>query len=84
MILVNAVYFKGLWENQFDSSDTIDQDFYVTPEKTIKVPMMHVEKEFRYSTREDLNADVLAMDYKVSSMGLFLTLCIKLLCTITE
>ena len=67
LVLVNAIYFKGLWNNQFDKKDTKDQEFYITPDQTKKIPMMNKEDKYRWATQPDLGADLLAMDYKVMS-----------------
>lgn len=66
MVLVNAIYFKGFWENQFDKEATRDEDFWTSSSESIKVPMMHKKAKFRYFHFKDLEATALAMDYKVS------------------
>jgi serine protease inhibitor len=48
MILANAIYFKGTWDDPFDKSLTIPRDFH-QPDVTIKqVPMMGKRKTFSY------------------------------------
>ena len=47
MVLVNAIYFKGKWLNQFDSKQTYKEDFYLANGATQKVDMMRlIKKEF--------------------------------------
>lgn len=41
LVLVNTLYFQGTWKTQFKAAATKDEDFVVSPEKTVKVPMMH-------------------------------------------
>ncbi len=41
MLLINAVYFKGKWRNQFDKEDTETLPFYVTPDSPVEVPIMN-------------------------------------------
>ncbi len=48
LVLTNAIYFKGDWETPFDKTLTKDGDFYLTPAKTVKAPMMHREGGFNY------------------------------------
>lgn len=48
LVLVNAAYFKGIWENQFDPADTKQEIFYITPSKQTFVEMMHVEGGFNH------------------------------------
>lgn len=74
MVLVNAVYFKGLWLNQFDESDTHDQEFWISAEESVQVPMMHIKKKFRYFNHRDLDSTILAMDYKGSRLSMVIVL----------
>jgi serine protease inhibitor len=46
MLLVNAIYFKGKWKSQFDSSKTIDIPFHRENGTSINVPMMKQENDF--------------------------------------
>lgn len=48
LVLVNAAYFKGVWENKFDPEQTKPEVFYVTPSKQTIVDMMHVEGTFNH------------------------------------
>lgn len=47
-ILVNAVYFAGRWENEFDQDMTDDRPFWVTPDRSIDVPTMRQTDYFKY------------------------------------
>jgi serpin B len=40
LVLTNAVYFKADWSRMFLPRDTRDQDFFVSAERQVKVPMM--------------------------------------------
>nr|AHI48498.1 serine protease inhibitor [Penaeus japonicus] len=74
MVLVNAVYFKGLWQNQFNESETYDQEFWISAEESVQVPMMHIKKKFRYFNHKGLNSTILAMDYKGSRLSMVFVL----------
>ncbi|KAL0892299.1 hypothetical protein ABMA27_015467 [Loxostege sticticalis] len=63
-VLVNAIYFKGSWADKFDKALTQDRDFYVTREKTVKVPTMFKNGEFRYYRSEELDAQLLELPYE--------------------
>jgi len=41
MFLINAIYFKGSWQKQFDKSKTSDAPFFAFDKTTSTVPLMH-------------------------------------------
>jgi serpin B len=47
LILTNAIYFKGQWDQPFEKADTRDEDWH-GPSGTAKVPMMHQEGGYLY------------------------------------
>ena len=62
IVLVNAIYFKGTWENLFKEKDTKEDIFTLLSGDTIFVPMMHQKKKFRYL--EEDRCQILEMPYK--------------------
>lgn len=56
LVLVNAVYFKGRWAEQFAASDTKNAPFHLTPDKTAPVPMMYKNASFGYTENSLLQA----------------------------
>ncbi|KAK8382335.1 hypothetical protein O3P69_015334 [Scylla paramamosain] len=74
MVLVNAVYFKGLWAKQFDEADTYDREFWTSNTENVKVPMMYKKSKFRIFFDKDLGATVLAMDYQGSRLSMVFVL----------
>jgi len=49
MYLINAIYFKGEWTHRFSEDESRDEDFILETGGEKKVPMMHMEEEFRYA-----------------------------------
>lgn len=43
MVLVNAIYFKGLWQHQFKKDRTDKAPFYTSETDSVMVDMMHVK-----------------------------------------
>ena len=41
MVLVNAIYFKGDWQHQFDAADTTEEPFRLLDGSEVHVKMMH-------------------------------------------
>lgn len=64
MVLVNAIYFKGKWQYEFDPQDTRDDDFTLASgQKNVKVKMMYQQNSaFRYACDDAMQ--ILQMPYK--------------------
>ncbi len=61
MLLLNAVYFKGDWRDQFDPAETHDLPFTALDGSTTDVPTMHREGGFR--SGRTANATVVELPY---------------------
>ncbi len=48
MYLINAIYFYGTWQYEFDKSQTENKDFYLAVGETVEVPMMQMEADLKY------------------------------------
>jgi serpin B len=48
LALVNAIYFKGDWQTQFEKAQTKEEEFHVSAAQTTKAPLMHCERGFNY------------------------------------
>ncbi|XP_045486474.1 alaserpin-like [Pieris rapae] len=73
-ILVNAIYFKGLWKSPFNYYSTKNHDFYITKEKSVKIPMMYQKSYFKYADVPELDAKILQMFYEGNQASMVLVL----------
>jgi serine protease inhibitor len=66
MLLVNAIYFKGLWRYPFNMSDTKEGAFYVTSTHSVTAPFMRMERELYWTESVELDSSILRLPYMVS------------------
>jgi serpin B len=48
VLLVNAIYFKSRWAQQFEPEDTKDEPFWLLDGRSVDVPMMHTTAWYDY------------------------------------
>lgn len=56
LFLINAIYFKGNWTEQFDKSETTERPFYLANGSSKQHPMMSQSGEYRYYENESFQA----------------------------
>lgn len=64
MILVNALYFSGVWLYPFDSYATSKKNFFKTKDNTAEVDTMLQVDTFNYVENKALNAKFLELPYQ--------------------
>ncbi|XP_021919211.1 leukocyte elastase inhibitor-like isoform X4 [Zootermopsis nevadensis] len=74
LVLVNAVYFKGLWEKQFSADKTKPDKFHLNSRENKEIPMMHKTANFGYLESEELRAAILEMPYQDRNISMFIIL----------
>jgi serpin B len=60
LVLVNAIYFKGLWVLQFQKRATRDEPFYLETGEKVQAPLMYQKEEVRYLKADTFQAVDLA------------------------
>jgi len=53
MLLINAIYFKGIWNSKFDKANTVNRSFYKPDGSTLEVPMMKQKADFKVYTGDN-------------------------------
>ncbi|MDZ8136833.1 MAG: serpin family protein [Nostoc sp. DedQUE04] len=56
LFLINAIYFKGNWSNEFDKKETASYPFYITSNRPKQHPMMSQEGDYKYYESEKFQA----------------------------
>ncbi|KAJ7324867.1 hypothetical protein JRQ81_017887 [Phrynocephalus forsythii] len=77
LILVNAVYFKGLWKSRFQPENTKKRAFNGADGKTYQVPMLAQLSVFRCgttSTPNDLWYNIIELPYHGESISMLIAL----------
>ncbi|KAJ3657120.1 hypothetical protein Zmor_016148 [Zophobas morio] len=64
LFLLNAIYFKGDWDETFSKSKTKKRDFYLNGSDMVKVQMMKGRKTGRVGTNDQLKSEILALPYE--------------------
>ncbi len=75
LILTNAIYFKGIWETQFDPVNTTNRTFETTAETSVEAPTMSfidTEDVFYYTETDDLQ--ILELPYTGDDISMIILL----------
>lgn len=72
MVLTNAIYFKGAWTKEFDKSDTQEQEFWTTPDRSVQAPLMQKTDDFNYGETDD--CQVLELPYAGGDLSMVVLL----------
>lgn len=72
LYLINAVYFKGIWQRQFDKALTQDREFHLAGGRSKKMPFMRQDGEYQYLRGEGFQAARLPYGSGRFAMYLFL------------
>jgi serpin B len=76
IVLVNAIYFKGLWSIPFEGRDTKEDDFFLSDTNSVRTNMMRLDKKkFGYMENPfGLNVKVAHFSYKASPVKMTILL----------
>ena len=72
LVLTNAIYFKGQWEQQFRPEQTEEAAFYLSSGKQAIVPFMHQIGTFKYA--ETGSTQVLELPYSGNELAMTILL----------
>ncbi|XP_041665079.1 leukocyte elastase inhibitor-like isoform X3 [Cheilinus undulatus] len=74
LVLVNAIYFKGKWSEQFEEWMTWPTPFRLTKNETKTVKMMRIKSKFPLADIPEANFQILEMPYKGKELSMLIFL----------
>ncbi|XP_049620953.1 leukocyte elastase inhibitor-like [Suncus etruscus] len=74
LVLVNAIYFKGKWQEEFSKQATQEIPFRLNKKDTKKVKMMYQKKKFPLGYIEDLKCRVCELPYQGKELSMVILL----------
>ena len=75
LTLVNAIYFKGIWQNQFARRATRSKDFFVSKKEKVKVKMMKLKTNFKHIANVgELGCQLLELPYQGEDLSMLILL----------
>lgn len=74
LVLVNALYFSGLWSYRFQKFGTQRRPFYLNAVDTIEVDMMNNVDTYKYYECNKLNAKFLVLPYEGGDVSMTVVL----------
>lgn len=75
LVLVNAIYFKGLWSEQFNPRSTFQSQFHTSKNNVKTVDMMRREGRYRINENNDgLNCSAIEIPYKGGKTSMLILL----------
>ncbi|XP_049856435.1 leukocyte elastase inhibitor-like isoform X3 [Schistocerca gregaria] len=74
LILINAIYFKAPWKIPFNKKQTSIEPFYTTRTQKKDVPMMYMKKRLGYSQLDEIDSDVLELQYEGRNLSMVILL----------
>ncbi|XP_060045137.1 serpin B9 isoform X3 [Erinaceus europaeus] len=74
LVLINAIYFKGKWNEQFDERYTEEMPFKINQKEQRPVQMMFQEATFQLNYVKEVHAQVLELPYVDGELSMIILL----------
>ncbi|XP_046899740.1 leukocyte elastase inhibitor-like [Hypomesus transpacificus] len=74
LVLVNAIYFKGSWEEKFKATSTRDTQFKLNQNESKPVKMMYQKTEFPLRFIREANCQILELPYVGKDLSMLIML----------
>ncbi len=74
LFLINAIYFKGTWQTEFDPSHTRDGTFHLGTDGEKQVPMMTRTGDYAYHENPEEKFQAISLPYGDGRMSMYIFL----------
>ncbi|MDE0016444.1 MAG: serpin family protein [Candidatus Poribacteria bacterium] len=74
LFLINAIYFKGTWQTEFDPSRTRDGTFYLATGDEKQIPMMTRTGDYPYYENYEAKFQAISLPYGDGRMSMYIFL----------
>lgn len=74
LFLINAIYFKGSWQTEFEPSQTRDGTFHLATGGEKQVPMMTRTGDYRYYENYEENFQAISLPYGDGRISMYIFL----------
>ncbi|XP_048363081.1 serpin B6-like isoform X1 [Sphaerodactylus townsendi] len=74
LVLVNAIYFKGNWANQFLQDRTVERSFKINKNESKPVQMMYKKAKFNMTYISDYQTKILELPYVENELSMIILL----------
>ncbi|CAG0883367.1 unnamed protein product [Cyprideis torosa] len=74
LMLINVVYFEGMWESQFAEGDTRNKPFFVSENEVVEVPTLFGQINVKYFRDQENDFALVGLPYKEGKFHLYIVL----------
>jgi serpin B len=74
LVLTNAIYFKGFWDNPFNPDSTYRTDFKLSSNETVEINMMRDCKDSHFNYSETSDLQILELNYDGNDLSMIIIL----------
>ncbi len=74
LFLINAIYFKGSWQTEFDPSHTRDGTFNLESGNLKQVPMMNRTDNYKHYVNQEENFQAISLPYGDGQISMYIFL----------
>ncbi|XP_057556432.1 serpin B3-like [Hippopotamus amphibius kiboko] len=74
LVLVNAVYFKGKWLQEFKKENTVEEKFWLNKDTSKSVQMMKQTSRFNFTALQNMQVKILEIPYKGKELSMVVLL----------